>query len=158
MDDLTLDWVRKQQAIGEKVSQYDAFEKFNAAEMPGWSDKDLAGWQAIFPPDSPQFLLGEHEWRRRLADRQIAAAHATARRAAIWGAASGIIGAVAGALLTWFLSGPHTPPIHQRSDIPVQAQGEASNQPAQQQPVSTPPQPAAQTTLAPVQKPVNPDP
>ena len=155
MDDLTLDWVRKQQKLGEDIKHLEDLAGLDTSELPKWRDIDLAAWQSRYPPGSPQYILGEHEWQRRLADRQIAATHTANRRSII----GSILGTLFGVVLGWWLSSEsRKPPLNQRSDIPVQTQRETNSQATQQQPVATPPQPAVQPTSAPVQKPVNPNP
>jgi hypothetical protein len=88
------------------------FETLDRNELSRMDDKTLAAWQGEFSSDQPQWRLAEHEWQQRLTDRQIAASHATARRAALWGACSGIAGALAGVLLAWVLSGQHPPSLY----------------------------------------------
>jgi predicted oxidoreductase len=76
------------------------FAKINRRELAGWRDEVLAAWQAKYPPDSPQFILAQYEWSRRLTADQIRATLTSARQTAwfgIWGAA---IGAAVGAFLT----------------------------------------------------------
>ena len=75
------------------------------------SDTELADWHGDQQQGTRDACLAEHEWQRRIADRQIVAAHATARRAAAWGALSGIAGTVVGALLTWVLTGQSPPDL-----------------------------------------------
>ncbi len=59
-------------------------------------DKDLALWQSQHPQDSPQFILGQFEWNRRLTADQIKAT----RWAAWLGIIAAVIGALVGAVLT----------------------------------------------------------
>jgi hypothetical protein len=59
------------------------------AKMP---DKDLATWQAKFPSDSPQFILAQFEWQRRLTADQI--------KTMRWAALIGLAGIILGVLLT----------------------------------------------------------
>jgi hypothetical protein len=136
-------------------------EDFKALEQKSLSnmdDKALAAWQAEFTPDQPQFRLAEHEWQRRITDRQIAAAHATARRAALWGAIAGIIGTLFGVLLTWILSAQTPPILKHGPHAPIQNQGQTAAQQAQQQPVAALPQQQAPASPAPVQQPITPVP
>ena len=158
LDESSQEFIRSQEAIHEKRLCYEELLKLDTKELRAWSDKDLAAWQAGYPSVSPQQFLAEHEWQRRLSERQIAAAHATARRAAIWGAVSGIIGALSGVLLAWVLSGKQPPLLRQRSSTPVQAQGHTASQLPIKQPVTTPLQTSAPASPAPVQKPTNPHP
>ena len=129
------------------------YKTLDAAELRAMDDKALAAWQVRFKTDQPQHVLAEHEWRRRITDRQIAAAHKTARRAALWGAISGIIGTLAGGLLAWLLSGEQPPRLHKRTPKPVKAQDEATVEANQKNKVSAPPKipDSASPTIAPKQ-------
>lgn len=60
------------------------------------SDKELANFQAEYPPESPQYTLAQNEWNRRLLARQI--------KESRFSAIIGLIGIVVGALLGWLLA------------------------------------------------------
>jgi hypothetical protein len=68
------------------------FEKVNRRELAGWPDEKLAAWQGKFPAESPQFILAQYEWNRRLTAEQIKAA-----RWAVW---VGLAGVILGAVLS----------------------------------------------------------
>jgi hypothetical protein len=63
------------------------------------SDKDLALWQSKYPQDSPQFILGQFEWNRRLTAEQVMATLHSARWSAWFGIAGVVIGLLLGKLL-----------------------------------------------------------
>ena len=68
------------------------FEKVNRRELASWPDEKLAAWQAKFPSESPQFILAQFEWSRRLTADQI--------KAARWAAWIGLAGVIVGAVLS----------------------------------------------------------
>ena len=47
------------------------FEKIDRRKIAKWPDTELAKWQSKHPPESPQYILAEHEWQRRLIAEQI---------------------------------------------------------------------------------------
>ncbi|MDF7809699.1 hypothetical protein P4E94_19830 [Pontiellaceae bacterium B12219] len=62
------------QSFGERVAdarRADAFAEIDRRVIAKMKDKDLALWQSEYPPDSPQFILAEFEWNRRLTAEQI---------------------------------------------------------------------------------------
>ena len=132
-------------------SQFKAFDRDALIPM---DDKALAIWQAQFEPDQAQYLLAEHEWQRRLADRQIAAARAANWRSIV----GGIIGTLLGVVAGWLLSEARKPVLDQRSSIPVQTQREAGRQATIQNPIPDPPEKKAPAGPAPVQQQPNPNP
>jgi len=75
-------------------------KKINRRDLAHKIDIDLAIWQTSYPPDSPQYLIAEKEWERRLTARQIKAGHL----AALIGVAGSIIAALLGVCLGWWLS------------------------------------------------------
>jgi hypothetical protein len=79
----------------EKAAFEKEFEKVNRRELANWPDEKLAAWQAKYPSESPQFLLAQFEWNRRLTADQI--------KAARWAAWIGLAGVIVGALLTRIL-------------------------------------------------------
>jgi hypothetical protein len=42
------------------------FDGLNRRALSRMKDKTLAEWQAKYPPESPQFILAQYEWNRRL--------------------------------------------------------------------------------------------
>jgi hypothetical protein len=71
------------------------FKKVNRRALANWPDEKLAAWQAGFPSDSPQFILAQFEWNRRLTADQVKAAH--------WAAWIGLAGVIVGAVLARLL-------------------------------------------------------
>jgi uncharacterized membrane protein YcjF (UPF0283 family) len=71
------------------------FETVNRREVAAWPDEKLAAWQARFPCESPQFILAQYEWSRRLTADQI--------KAARWAAWVGLGGVILGAVLARIL-------------------------------------------------------
>jgi hypothetical protein len=59
-------------------------------------DHDLALWQSKYPESSPQYIIAEHEWQRRLTVEQVNASR--------FAAFMGLLGAVVGAFITWLAS------------------------------------------------------
>jgi hypothetical protein len=74
-------------------SDFDKVDREQLAKLP---DKDLAAWQSEHSENSPQFLLAQYEWSRRLGAAQIKAT----RWAAWFGIAAAIVGAILGSILT----------------------------------------------------------
>lgn len=72
------------------------FEHLDRRELSKKSDKDLALFQSQYPAGSPQFVLADHEWQRRLVVEQ----SKTARLVALVGVCGTLLGAIAGHLLT----------------------------------------------------------
>jgi ABC-type dipeptide/oligopeptide/nickel transport system permease subunit len=95
IDDRIQEMMREAASALQKQSVDKAFVKLDRREVVKMSDKDLAKWQAEYPADSPQFILAQYEWNRRLSVRQIRAAHITA-----W---IGVIGTLVGVVLGWWL-------------------------------------------------------
>lgn len=60
------------------------------------SDKELAAWQADLSEDSPQMILAQHEWNRRLLSEELRSI-----RFSTW---AGIIGTLGGVVLGWLLT------------------------------------------------------
>lgn len=71
------------------ADEFLAADKIHVRRMP---DAELAAWQAQFPKESPQFILGEQLWRYRLA-----------RRSAIFGAAVAVLSGLTGAVVGYAL-------------------------------------------------------
>ena len=72
------------------------FKSINRRTISKYSDKELASWQSEYQPDSPQFILAEHEWQRRLMADQI--------KGSRFAAYIGIIGTIIGAVTTWLIT------------------------------------------------------
>jgi len=149
------DYINSMIERSRRANDAENFETLERAELARMDDKALAAWQSEFTSDQPQWRLAEHEWQQRLTERQIAASHATARRAALWGACSGIAGALGGVLLAWVLSGQQPPSFYRGHQSPNGDEGHAGLQQWQQQSVGTP-QEHASTTPAPAQEPQTP--
>jgi uncharacterized protein YqeY len=81
----------------ERADNLEKFKNINRKELSEKSDKELAIWQTEFSPDSPQYVLAEHEWQRRLLVDQIR----STRFAAFVGLLGTALGAMLGAGLTW---------------------------------------------------------
>ncbi|MCF5889673.1 hypothetical protein K3H46_01340 [Aeromonas veronii] len=62
------DQLQEKQAREKRFTE---FSEIDAVFVSSLSDKDLAGWQAKYPTDSPQFIIANHEWQRRLNLEQI---------------------------------------------------------------------------------------
>lgn len=71
------------------------FGEVDRRTLARMSDKDLALWQSQYPQDSPQFILGQCEWNRRLTADQI--------KATRWAAWLGIAGVIIGLLFSKLL-------------------------------------------------------
>ena len=70
------------------------------AKLSGMQDGNLALWQAEHKLGSAEYILAEHEWKRRQIVQQ---------NRAIYGAAVlGIIGVVVGVILGWYLGSSDT--------------------------------------------------
>lgn len=75
-----------------------AFEEIDRESLAEMTDKALAEWQSGFDPDTPQAILAEHEWQRRLTAKQVGA-----MRFAAWLSIAGVvIGAFLGFGLSYF--------------------------------------------------------
>ncbi len=72
------------------------FKGIDRKAVAKFTDKELAIWQSEHPSDSPQFILAEHEWQRRLTVEQV--------RGARFAAYIGILGTIIGASITWLLT------------------------------------------------------
>lgn len=80
-------YAAKEKSVRER--QFIDVDRRELARMP---DKDLAAWQAKFPSDSPQFILAQYEWHRRITADQI--------KTMRWAALIGLGGIILGVLLT----------------------------------------------------------
>jgi hypothetical protein len=74
----------------------EGFKNMNAEVLAALDDDKLVAFQFEYPPSSPQFIRAEHEWQRRLFDRQI-----SSQRLAIF---AGVAGVILGSFLTWFFT------------------------------------------------------
>jgi hypothetical protein len=83
-----------------RENQKSLFKGIDRSEIANKDDKSLAEWQAEYTPDSPQYILAEHEWQRRLTAQQVGA-----MKFAAWLSIAGVvIGALLGAFLTYYVS------------------------------------------------------
>lgn len=89
----------------EKAKHAKEFSEINRRELAGWKDEVLADWQAKYPPDSPQFILAQYEWSRRLTADQIAATLIAARRSDFVLIVATILGVIVGSVFTFLLKG-----------------------------------------------------
>jgi hypothetical protein len=76
------------------------FKDVDRRAIAKMSDHDLASWQSEYPEGSPQFILAEHEWQRRLTVEQVKAS----RFSAYIGLVSTVVGAIIGSLITYLVS------------------------------------------------------
>ena len=65
-------------------------------KLAAMTEDELALWQGGFPADSPQHILVQHEWNRRLTAEQVKATRFSARITLL----ATILGTVLGAVLT----------------------------------------------------------
>lgn len=79
-----------------KDKRFAEFSEIDTVFVSSLSDKELAGWQAQYPADSPQFIIANHEWQRRLNLEQIKANRHSAY--------IGLVGVVIGVALTSFFT------------------------------------------------------
>ena len=84
--------------VGREMTKNE-FDKIDARTIANLTDKKLALWQAVYAPDSPQYIFAQNEWQRRLTAQQV-----RATRFAAW---VGIVGVVVGTLLGWVISSLH---------------------------------------------------
>ena len=96
MDD-AFNAIVKQITRAEHKSQLENLDRRSLSAM---TEKELAIWQTGYPADSPQFMLAEHEWQRRLTAEQVKAS----RFAAYMGLVGAVVGAVIGSLITWLVT------------------------------------------------------
>lgn len=79
----------------EKRDIENKFGDVDRRALARMSDKDLALWQSQHPSDSPQYILAQFEWNRRLTAEQT--------KWARWSVIVGFIGVIIGALLQRWL-------------------------------------------------------
>ncbi len=72
------------------------YGELTEAQLAAKTPKELAAWQAEYPPESPQHILASQEWNRRLIATQVR----WMQFSVIAGLAGVVIGAVLSALLT----------------------------------------------------------
>lgn len=80
-------------SAGARRAKFKSVDRRVIAKM---SDHELALWQSEYPEGSPQHILAEHEWQRRLTVEQVNASR--------FSAFMGLLGAVVGAFITWLAS------------------------------------------------------
>jgi len=79
--------------------RFEEFKDIDTLFVGGLSDKELAAWQSKYPANSPQFILANHEWQRRLNAEQIKSNDKSAR--------IGILGVILGAVIA--IAASHLP-------------------------------------------------
>ncbi|HEX5398518.1 MAG TPA: hypothetical protein VFY06_05655 [Verrucomicrobiae bacterium] len=79
----------------EKRGRENIFQEVDRRALAKMSDKALALWQSQHPSDSPQYILSQFEWNRRLTAEQT--------KWARWSVIVGFIGVIIGALLQHWL-------------------------------------------------------
>ncbi len=57
--------------IESRKKRFEEFESISALFVASKTDKELALWQSKYPQDSPQHIIANHEWQRRLNAEQI---------------------------------------------------------------------------------------
>lgn len=72
------------------------FDKLRQSDISKMSDKSLAKWQSKSPYDSPQYIIADREWQRRLMVEQI--------RGVRFAAYIGIIGTIIGSITTYLIT------------------------------------------------------
>ena len=76
------------------------FATLDTHQIVCFSDKDLAEWQSQQQPGTPQYIIADHEWQRRLTIQQVRAAYRTA-----WiGVIGTLLGTLLGATIGWWLA------------------------------------------------------
>jgi len=75
----------------EDALYLDKFKDVDRRTLSKMDDKELAVWQSGYPVGTPQHIIAEHEWQRRLIASQIKGAYKSA--------AMGIIGTIAGSIV-----------------------------------------------------------
>jgi hypothetical protein len=88
-----LDDIAEFMRSGARRAKFKSIDRRAIAKM---SDHELALWQSEYPEGSPQFILADHEWQRRLTIEQVNASR--------FAAFMGLLGAVVGAFITWLAS------------------------------------------------------
>jgi hypothetical protein len=68
------------------------FRETTPSDLAALDNSSLAEWQSQYSTDSPQFLLADHEWQRRLTAQQV--------KAMRFAAYVSLAGVVLGAILT----------------------------------------------------------
>mgnify|MGYP001616547554 CR=1 FL=1 len=89
----------KQRRAAEKERLFSEFKAIDRESISNMSDIDLAGWQAQYPKESPQFIFAEQLWKYRLARK-------SAKFAALIATFAALIGAVVG----YVIRGSEDPP------------------------------------------------
>jgi len=57
--------------IESRKKRFEEFESISTLFVASKTDKELALWQSKYPQDSPQHIIANHEWQRRLNAEQI---------------------------------------------------------------------------------------
>jgi hypothetical protein len=87
--------IRKLDQMEAKDRLKAGFDAMDAKILASLPDDQLATFQASYAPNTPQFIRAEHEWQRRLLEREL-----RGLRFAAW---MGIVGTLAGVFLGWVL-------------------------------------------------------
>lgn len=103
------DQLKEEQA---RANRFAEFSEIDTVFVSSLSDKELAGWQAQYPADSPQFIIANHEWQRRLNFEQIRAN----RHSAYIGLLGVILGVILTSLFTFFNTSP-IPPVKPNAHV-----------------------------------------
>ena len=92
------EWLKHYEERARRGRNQKSFEAFDPDLIAGMSDKELPAWSTQHDADSPQRTLAMFEWQRRLNKQLVEGT----LKGAMLGGRSAIIGALLGALLTWF--------------------------------------------------------
>lgn len=95
MRDMQANVDQANRALVEKERESE-FLKLDRRKLAKYSDKELAVFQSKYPIGSPQNVLADHEWQRRLVVEQAK----TSRLVALVGIVGTLLGAIVGYLLT----------------------------------------------------------
>lgn len=82
-------------SLAEKKREAE-FLNLNQRDLAKYTDKELALFQSKHPAGSPQFVISDHEWQRRL----IVVQAKTSRLVALVGIVGTLLGTILGHLLT----------------------------------------------------------
>src|SRR5437899_11281636 len=70
------------------------FDELDVVRVAHFSNKELAAWHFQQEPGTPQYIIADHEWQRRLTMQQVRTAYRTA-----WiGVVGTLLGTVIGAI------------------------------------------------------------
>jgi hypothetical protein len=86
-------YLEEAERLGTEKRLKEEFANLGSDQLAKLPDKDLAAWQAGYPPNSAQQILAQFEWNRRLTVQQV--------RSTRWAALIGLAGVVLGFVLDW---------------------------------------------------------